>query len=313
MNFNPSKMDADIWMRDCGDHYEYIACYVDDLMIASRQPQTIIDALTKPPNNFKLKGTGPVTFHLGCNFFRYEDGTLCVGPRKYIDRMAMQYESMFGSKPWAQFLSPLMANDHPEMDMSELLDEDGIHQYQSLIGVLQWTISLGRFDVATTVMTMSGFRVAPWIGHLVRATQTDMWVPMQDEARIHTNQNGSSRLFGPAASALRLGTNSLRQRQGGSSLRCTQTTWETCDPHLIIICRCQPVSRHVHRAICFGSTTLHQPNSHRMVFQETANRRNSYVWVRVRGSKDGSAANHRHTHGTTIPRGGNSRSYPIVW
>jgi hypothetical protein len=32
-------------MRDCGDHYEYIAVYVDDLLIASRKPQEIITAL----------------------------------------------------------------------------------------------------------------------------------------------------------------------------------------------------------------------------------------------------------------------------
>lgn len=168
MNFNPSKFDADIWMRDCEDHYEYIACYVDDLMIASKNPQGIIDALAAAPNNFKLKGTGPVTFHLGCDFFRDEDGTLCVGPRKYIDRMALQYEALFGTKPKATYTSPLLSNDHPEMDLSELLDEEGVHQYQSLIGVLQWTISLGRFDVATAVMTMSGFRVAPRVGHLER-------------------------------------------------------------------------------------------------------------------------------------------------
>ena len=37
-----------------------------------------------------------------------------------------------------------------------------------MIGVLQWTISLGRFDIATAVMTMSGFRVAPRVGHLDR-------------------------------------------------------------------------------------------------------------------------------------------------
>ena len=38
--FKPSKAEPDIWMRDCGDHYEYIACYVDDLLIASRKPAT---------------------------------------------------------------------------------------------------------------------------------------------------------------------------------------------------------------------------------------------------------------------------------
>jgi hypothetical protein len=60
-------------------------------------------------------------------------------------------------------------NDHPELDDTELLGEDGIQQYQSLIGVLQWTmISLGRFDIAMAVMTLSGFRVTPRVGHLDR-------------------------------------------------------------------------------------------------------------------------------------------------
>jgi hypothetical protein len=76
---------------------------------------------------------------------------------------------MFGTnKPKATYTSLLMSNDHPELNTTELLDDDGIHQYQSLIGVLQWTITLGRFDIATAVMTMSGFRVAPRQGHLNR-------------------------------------------------------------------------------------------------------------------------------------------------
>jgi hypothetical protein len=82
--------------------------------------------------------------------------------------MVMQYEGMFGTKPKATYTSPLMSNDHPQLDTTELLDDEGIHQYQSLIGVLQWTITLGRFDIATAVMTMSGFRVAPRQGHLDR-------------------------------------------------------------------------------------------------------------------------------------------------
>ena len=64
--------------------------------------------------------------------------------------------------------SPLEKNDHPELDDSPLLDQDGIAKYQSLIGTLQWTISLGRFDVATAVMSMSSFRAAPREGHLER-------------------------------------------------------------------------------------------------------------------------------------------------
>jgi len=47
----------------------YIATYVDDLTIASKNPQAIIDALEAKPNNFKLKGTGEIDVLLGCNYF----------------------------------------------------------------------------------------------------------------------------------------------------------------------------------------------------------------------------------------------------
>ena len=91
-----------------------MAVYVDDLLIASKTPQEITNALEAHPNLFKLKGTGPIKFHLGCDFFRDDSGTLCMGPRTYIDRMCMQYESMFGTKPKAVYTSPLVSNDHPE-------------------------------------------------------------------------------------------------------------------------------------------------------------------------------------------------------
>ena len=73
-------------MRDKGDHWEYIAVYVDDLLIASKDPQAIIDMLEKD-YNFKLKGTGPISFHLGCDFFRDDDGNLCYAPKKYIEKI----------------------------------------------------------------------------------------------------------------------------------------------------------------------------------------------------------------------------------
>ena len=37
--------------------------------------------------------------HLGCDFFRDEDGVMCMAPRKYIEKMISSYQRMFGSKP----------------------------------------------------------------------------------------------------------------------------------------------------------------------------------------------------------------------
>ena len=80
-----------------GDHYDYIAVYVDDLLIASKDPKSNIDTLESDPVNFKLKGSGPLSFHLGCDYFREDDGTRCYGPKKYITRMSEAYVRMFES------------------------------------------------------------------------------------------------------------------------------------------------------------------------------------------------------------------------
>jgi hypothetical protein len=83
--------------------------------------------------------------------------------------MMQSYERLFGTPVTLKYYSPLEKGDHPEMDDSDFLNEDDKQIYQSLIGSLQWALSLARFDIATAVMTLSSFRVAPRVGHLERA------------------------------------------------------------------------------------------------------------------------------------------------
>ena len=156
MGFTPSKAEPDIWMRKAEDHYEYIGVYIDDLVIVSKNPQEIADVLIDK-HKFKLKGTGSIDVYLGCNFFHDKDGVLCMAPKMYIDKMATNFEKMFGSKPMQNISSPLEKGDHPELDTSDFLEEKGIEMYQSLIGSLQWAVSLGHIDITTAVMTLSGF------------------------------------------------------------------------------------------------------------------------------------------------------------
>jgi len=92
MGFFTSHCKKDIWIRDMGDHYEYIAVYVDDLMIVGKDPDSIIKVLIEK-YQFKLKGTGPTEFHLGCDFFRGEEGVLCYAPKKYIEKILENYHN----------------------------------------------------------------------------------------------------------------------------------------------------------------------------------------------------------------------------
>ena len=168
LGFTASKAEDDIWMRDRRNHYEYIVRYVDDLLIVSRKPKSITDTL-ESKFKLKLKNTGPIKYHLGSNFDRdSDDNTLLMSPTKYITRMLDNYMRMFGALP-KEVITPLVKGDHPELDVTNELDVDGIKKYQSLIGALQWVVTLGRLDIATAVMTLSGFRAAPREGHLERA------------------------------------------------------------------------------------------------------------------------------------------------
>jgi hypothetical protein len=142
MGYFACKADPDLWIKDCQTHYEYLLVYVDDLMYIGKEPKQFFDALTNE-HGFKLKGVGTPSYHLGGDFFRDPDGTLAWGAASYVKKMLLNYEVMFGEKP-KEHSSPMCERDHPELDKTEELDEVGIKQYQSLIGALQWLVTLGR-------------------------------------------------------------------------------------------------------------------------------------------------------------------------
>jgi hypothetical protein len=154
-----------------------------------------VDVLEKK-HKFKLKRTGTIAFHLGCDFFCDDKGILCMAPKKYIEKMMMGYKQMFGEKPSSKVHSPLEKGDHPELNTSELLDQTGVQQYQLLIGSLQWAILLGLFDIATAVMSLSSFWALRCQGHLERAKRICSYLYRMRHAtiRFRTHEPDSSDL-----------------------------------------------------------------------------------------------------------------------
>jgi hypothetical protein len=99
-------------------------------------PISFTDTLQKK-YNFKLKGTGPINFHLGQSFSQNEDGEMEISAKRYIDKMILirTFNFMGREKP-RKASSPLEQNDHPEMDESPFLGQDETQQFQSLIGAM---------------------------------------------------------------------------------------------------------------------------------------------------------------------------------
>ncbi len=182
LGYRPCKADYDVWIKDCGSHYEYVCVYVDDIMHMSKKTQALFDAL-KDIYHYNLAGIGEPSYHLGGNFFRDTDVTLAWGAQFYVKEVLITYEKLFGQNP-KEYSSPMEEGDHPELDLTPELDANGIKLYQSLIGALQWAVTLGRFDIFIGVATMSSFRIAPRQGHLDRLKRMYGYLKRQPDGAI---------------------------------------------------------------------------------------------------------------------------------
>ena len=118
-------MEPDICMKHHGDYCECIKVHMDYPAIVLKDPKAITDLLSNK-YNFKLKGTGPISYHLGCDFVRDSEGVLCFAPKKHIEKMIDSCKNIFGCKPKLNVSLHSDKGDHPELDSLELLDQDSI-------------------------------------------------------------------------------------------------------------------------------------------------------------------------------------------
>jgi hypothetical protein len=64
LGFKKTKHDPDLWMMDKSYHYEYLATYVEDILIWSKGSMAVIKSLEK---TYMLKSVGISECYLGGN------------------------------------------------------------------------------------------------------------------------------------------------------------------------------------------------------------------------------------------------------
>lgn len=169
LGFKPSRADSDLWMRDKGDHYEYIATYVDDLLIWSKDCDTIINGMKE---DYVLKGVGAPDYYLGGNVNVLDEawnrkGCLtALSAETYIENVVTKLQEMSGRPKFPAVGAPMAEDYHPESDTSRLLDGAESSMYRAFIGSGNWVVTLGRMDVAYAVNTLARYSMAPRLGHL---------------------------------------------------------------------------------------------------------------------------------------------------
>jgi hypothetical protein len=168
----PSNADSDVWTKDCGMLYEYLATYVDALLYSGKHDQALFGELKKI--GYKLNGVGSQTYHLGGDFEHVTDPgeVLQWGSHTFINNMIGQDAIMFGEPVHKHDIhAPLDPVDHHELDTIAVLGAQDTYLYLSMIGVIQWDVILGHMDLFSAMTIMSGFRAASRECHLVRLTR----------------------------------------------------------------------------------------------------------------------------------------------
>jgi Reverse transcriptase (RNA-dependent DNA polymerase) len=176
--FKSCQADPDMWMRPQtkpnGDrYYEYVLCYVDDLLVLSHDPQSIMNVLSKK-YTLKEGSVKEPDMYLGAEIRKWQIGDdpktrWAISSDMYVKQAIADVETelaLAGEMLVGKVSTPISPGYRPEIDSTPELNEKQASYYQGLIGVLRWICELGRIDIIVETSLMSRFLANPRQGHL---------------------------------------------------------------------------------------------------------------------------------------------------
>ena len=170
------KADPDVWICPAVKlggikYYEYIMCYVDDILSVSHDAKSILQSLQ---GHFKLNGDKiePPHMYLGAQL-----GTMQVegnegwfmSSEKYVKSAIQNIEETLqktGQQLPSKCKTPLAYRYCLELDITPELKADSLQRYHELIGILRREVELGRVDRLMETSMMSTNLAMPRWGHL---------------------------------------------------------------------------------------------------------------------------------------------------
>ena len=187
LGYIPCVADHDVYYKpkikpDGSEYYAYLIIYVDDILSIDLDPGKVIEEINQI---FQVK-EGSVNFpkmYLGTDVRKWTVQSVegissqcyALGSSSYIKeaiKVAKGNCSKYGMKfpvgkktAGAPFTS---TSYRPELDISMFCNSEQTTFYQNLIGVLRWSIELGRIDILYEVSILSQYMASPRMGHLTQ-------------------------------------------------------------------------------------------------------------------------------------------------
>jgi hypothetical protein len=196
--FQSCLADPDVWMKpgvkpDGFRYWQYALCYVDDVLVISHEPQKIMDYLNTK-HTLKPESVKAPEEYLGAKVRRFtihgDEGDIeawSLSSDLYVKRAVAEVERTLAENDErlkTRIKTPLSTGYRPELDVTPELDAERTNYYQGLIGVLRWTVELGRIDIIVAVAMLSRYLASPRRGHLEETLHVFAYLKAYDKSAI---------------------------------------------------------------------------------------------------------------------------------
>jgi hypothetical protein len=167
-----------------------VLIYTDDLLVVSENPKIVLERIDK---YFPLKPgyIAPPNVYLGAKVSKYAlpngVSAWAMSSSQYIQEAVKSIETYLdehGLSLPAKATTPLTSNYRPELDVSPKLDPERANYYMSLIGILRWSVEIGRMDITCEVSMMSSHMALPREGHLTQLFHMFAYLKKKHNSRM---------------------------------------------------------------------------------------------------------------------------------
>lgn len=146
--------------------------YTDNILAISKDAKAILNCLDQ---HYILKAgsIGPPTQYLGAQIAPFtlpgQNPCCSMSLEKYSKEAIRNIQNWLQQHNFPPLKSKapsvLPTNYRPELDATDLCDDELHYYYMQQIGVLRWMVELGRINICTEVSMLAAFCAAPRLGH----------------------------------------------------------------------------------------------------------------------------------------------------
>ena len=171
MGFKQTRFDPDDWIRGREGGCNYIGTHTDDVLAVAVEPTSILEKLK---DTYTIKAFGPPKVHLVCDYAQVNKGATTwwvMGSTTYITEFLSKICALLNVATLRKYKLPCSPGDHPGLYSRSLLSEAQHHLYQQLVGMAEWEVQIGRFDIRYALTSLNRFSAAPREDNLIRLVE----------------------------------------------------------------------------------------------------------------------------------------------